>query len=338
VPAPVVRGDYDGLAQAAKVFNGEAQRAHASFSRLKREIEELRSGRWIGKGAKAFYQEMDSLVLPAFNQLEKAMAGGDQLLSRASKAIHDAEEETTRLFGQGAGGAAGDGAGAGASAGGGAGGTAGSAGLSPEGKLISDLLKALTTSRSAAKLFSSLKGGERILAIAGSTSLKAFSAGLTGIQQALSAVDRGVSNTAAGVDGAIGAVASWFGSPVGSAIGVIHNVTDAISPGAGKYTAILNDVRPTNVAKNLAQGTVDTVDALYRGDYSQLARHHDQNLNGQYGEVVRGYAIAADSIGAVVTGDSRRLNQLSDMAAGGKLGPLAKAGDWLGGKIYDWTH
>jgi hypothetical protein len=40
----------------------------------------------------------------------------------------------------------------------------------------------------------------------------------------------------------------------------------------------------------------------------------------------------------LVTGDSRRLNQLSDMAAGGKLGKPAQFGDWLGGKIYDWTH
>jgi len=61
-------------------------------------------------------------------------------------------------------------------------------------------------------------------------------------------------------------------------------------------------------------------------------------MDGKYGEVVRGYAIAADSIGALVTGDSRRLNQLSDMAAGGKLGKPAQFGDWLGGKIYDWTH
>jgi WXG100 family type VII secretion target len=349
VPA-TVRGDYDGLTNVAKIFAGQAQTSRQSSQRLKRQVEQLRSGDWAGKGAKSFYQEMDSVVLPAYRRLEEAMSGADQILKRVSKAIHDAEDEATRLFGQGGGGGAG-GAGGGAAGGGAAGGVAGGGagtgagaggggggGLSAEGQLVSDLLNAITTAHGAANLFGSLKGGERIFAIADSTPMKGVMAALSGIKESVDAYGRGVSIPAAGVDGAIGAVASILSQPYEGAVGLIHNVTNAISPTAGKYTAVLNDVMPTNVGKSLAVGTVDTVDALIRGDYGQLARHHDQNLSGQYGEVVRGYAIAADSIGAMVTGDQRRLNQLSDMAAGGKLGPLAEFGDWLGGKMYDWTH
>jgi len=347
MPARIVRGDFDGLANVARTFAGQAQAAQGSHRKLKGQIETLRSGGWVGKGAKAFYREMDGLVLPAFAQLENAMTGADQLLRRADKILHGAEDDVTRLFGEGGGdgaGAGGGGGGGGAPGGGGSGGGAGGggggggAGLSPEGQLVSDLLNAITTASGVPGLFKSLKGAQRIFAIADSTTMKGVMGILSGAKEALDASGRGVSNAAAGVDGAIGAVASILSRPLEGAVGLIHNVTDAISPGAGKYTAVLNDVMPTNVGKSLAVGTVDTVDALVRGDYNQLARHHDQNMDGKYGEVVRGYAIAADSIGALVTGDSRRLNQLSDMAAGGKLGKPAQFGDWLGGKIYDWTH
>lgn len=347
MPARVIRGDFDGLASTARIFAGQAQAAGGTLRKLKGQIETLRSGGWVGKGAKAFYGEMDGLVLPALVQLEKAMSGADQLLRQADKIIHGAEDEVTRLFGQGGGGGAGaaaGGGGAGAAGGGGSGGGAGGGGagggggLSPEGQLISDLLNAITTAGGVPGLFKGLKGAERIFAIADSTAMKGVMGILSGAKEALDASGRGVSGPAAAVDGAIGAVASILSKPLEGAVGLIHNVTDAISPGAGKYTAVLNDAMPTNVGKSLAVGTVDTVDALVRGDYNQLARHHDQNMDGKYGEVVRGYAIAADSIGAMVTGDSRRLNQLSDLAAGGKLGKPAQFGDWLGGKIYDWTH
>ena len=344
MPSDTIRGEFDGLANLAKIFARQAQSAQRTRSRLKGQVETLRSGGWLGKGANAFYREMDERLLPAFAQLEQAMSGADQLLRKVDKLLHDTEDDVTRIFREGGGGAGGVTEGGGAvtgSGGGGAGaasGGKGGGGLSPEGKLVSDLLNAITTAGGAAGLFGKLKGAERILAIADSTAMKGVMAVLSGAKEAIDASGRGVSNVAAGVDGAIGAVASILGKPLEGAVGLVHNVTDAISPGAGKYTAILNDAMPTNVGKSLAVGTVDTVDALVRGDYNQLVRHHDQNLNGQYGEVVRGYAIAADSIGAMVTGDSRRLNQLSDMAAGGKLGKLAQFGDWLGGKVFDWTH
>jgi WXG100 family type VII secretion target len=347
MPARVVKGDFDGLAKLAKVFAGEAQTAQQSYDRLKQQVEVLRGGDWSGKGAKAFYREMDGMVLTAFARLQKAMEGGDGAVRRASKILQDAEDEASRLFAQiaamgvaalGGGAAATAGAGAAGGSGRGAGGSGAGGGLSPEATLIGDLLNALNTAGGAAGLFGKLKGAERILAIAESTSMKGALAILSGAKEALDASGRGVSSVGAGIDGAIGAVASILGKPVEGVVGLVHNVTDAISPGAGRYTAVLNDAMPTNVGKSLATGTVDTVDALVRGDYKQLALHHDQNLDGKYGEVVRGYAIAADSIGALVTGDSARLNKISDLASGGKLGPLAEFGDWLGGKVYDWTH
>jgi hypothetical protein len=92
---------------------------------------------------------------------------------------------------------------------------------------------------------------------------------------------------------------------------------------------------PMNVATSITTGSIDTVDAVVRGDWDQLARHHDQNLAGDYGEVVRGYAIGFDALGAWVNGDSSRLGEISNMAADGRLGPLAEFGDWLGGATYD---
>lgn len=342
MPALRIRGHYEELSTISKKFARQASDVQQSIRRLKQQLEGLRSGDWIGVGADKFYREMDSEVMPSMNRLAKALELASSTTRQIIKVLQTAENDAARILRLSG---LGRGIGAEASGGGGAGiGVRGSPtaisepGLSAEGELAKDLLNAITTAGGAAGLFSKLKGGERILAIANSTSFKYAMAGAEGVKEFLSASDRGVGTVAAGVDGAIGAAATFINSPTGSVVGLIHNVTNSISPELGRYTAVANDVMPVNVGKSLAIGSVDTVDALVRGDYNQLSRHHDQNLAGDYGEVTRGYAIGFDSLGAVVTGDSRRLNQISDMAADGSLGPLAEFGDWLGGATYDLFH
>lgn len=335
MPAPRVRGDYDALSKIAQGFARQASALEQINRQLMEREATLHSGDWVGKGATAFYREMDGEVMPAMKRLAAALSSASQVTRQIVQILQAAEQEAARVFRVD--GVAG---GVGASAGSGAGssGAGGAAGPSPGVSLFRDLLGALSAGGTAADLLAHLPGGQRIAAIVGATSFKYSLAGIDGMAEFMDAQGRGVSTAASGIDGAIAGGFGYFSGPVGNVVGLVHGVTEAISPGAGKYTAIVNDVMPMNVGSALSRGTVDTVDAAIRGDWSQLARHHDQNMAGDYGEVVRGYAIGFDALGAWVTGDSGRLGQISNMAADGSLGPLAEFGDWLGGATYDLFH
>lgn len=92
---------------------------------------------------------------------------------------------------------------------------------------------------------------------------------------------------------------------------------------------------PDQVAGKLISNAVHTYDALIRGDTDRVIQQQERLLNGEYGEVLRGYAMATETVGALITGDDDALNNISEAAAAGKLGPVAEFGDWLGGKVYD---
>lgn len=332
MPTPHIRVDHESLAQISKTFARQAMASQQLHKRIRREMDNLQGGDWIGKGAAAFYREMEGDVLPAVKRLSSAMGIADRVTRQISQIMSQTDEEIARLI------KAMDPGGTGAASPGLAAASGGGKGLSPEAKLARDLLAAAKAAGTAASLASAFRGAARIAKIAKSTTFGRLMAGLDGAIEFLDAKDRGVSTGAAAVDGTIAAGLGLLSNPVEAVVGLVHGVTSAISPDAGKYTAIANDMMPTNVAKGLATGTVDTADALIRRDYDQLIKHHNQNLNGKYGEVIRGYAIGADALGALVTGDNRALNRLSDAAADGRLGPLAKAGDWLGGAVYDLLH
>ena len=62
------------MAKIAQTFNREAEHSRGSLQSIQRRMDTLRSGQWVGKGATAFYQEMDSAILPAMKKLVCAAA------------------------------------------------------------------------------------------------------------------------------------------------------------------------------------------------------------------------------------------------------------------------
>lgn len=119
--APRIRADHDQLARIASSFGREAQNTQRSLQRIKRQVDQLQGGDWIGKGAKAFYAEMDQDVLPALTRLTQALAQARVATAQISKIMQQAEEEAARLLrvilsGNGRG-AAGGGPGAGGASG-----------------------------------------------------------------------------------------------------------------------------------------------------------------------------------------------------------------------------
>lgn len=99
MPAPRVRADYDQLAQIAARFGREAERTQETIGKIKGLMSTLQGGDWIGKGATAFYREMDSEVMPSLTRLGKSLGEAQRSMNQIIQIVRGAEEEAARILG-----------------------------------------------------------------------------------------------------------------------------------------------------------------------------------------------------------------------------------------------
>jgi len=97
-PAPKIRADHEALLSISQRFLTEADRTQKSLASLRRCMDVLRDGDWVGRGATAFYREMESDVLPTIGHLEGALRQAGRLTARISQVMKQAEEEAAALF------------------------------------------------------------------------------------------------------------------------------------------------------------------------------------------------------------------------------------------------
>ena len=98
MPAPRIRIEYDVMDQIAKKFFTQADLANKSLKSLRTQMGSLQDGDWIGKGAKKFFSEMDSGVLPSVQRLSKAFEEGGQVTRKIGQVMHQADEDAARLI------------------------------------------------------------------------------------------------------------------------------------------------------------------------------------------------------------------------------------------------
>jgi WXG100 family type VII secretion target len=98
VPGSTIKCDHDQIARIASIFRQQGQAAGQTLSRLRQNKDALESGGWKGRGASAFYREMDVVILPAFKRLDEALAAGDQISMKISQVMRQAEDDVTKLF------------------------------------------------------------------------------------------------------------------------------------------------------------------------------------------------------------------------------------------------
>ncbi len=144
--ANVVRVEYEALASSASRLSAEADRARRIGARLGQRADNLKRTAWTGKGADAFYREVEGNILPAYRRLETALKEASTTLKALSEMFQQAEQEAASYLnlgtaigpsdgGEGGAGGGADGSGgtAGGSSGGAAGGPAAAAGGSAAG-------------------------------------------------------------------------------------------------------------------------------------------------------------------------------------------------------------
>src|SRR3990170_176335 len=71
--APRVRADYDQLARIAAAFDRQSSETQRLLKDITQKAQTLENGDWVGRGADAFYREMDSQVLPSLKRLASAL-------------------------------------------------------------------------------------------------------------------------------------------------------------------------------------------------------------------------------------------------------------------------
>jgi WXG100 family type VII secretion target len=99
--SPRVRADYDSLAAIARLFGQEAANARQTLRHLRRQMDVLQSGDWIGRGATAFYHEMNGAVLPSLQRLVIALETAERVAAKISQIMRAAEEEASTIIRQG---------------------------------------------------------------------------------------------------------------------------------------------------------------------------------------------------------------------------------------------
>jgi WXG100 family type VII secretion target len=95
--AEKIQVDYEGLSQLANQVNKMADEMEKMYSKIVSQTEVL-AGSWIGRGASAFQQEMDDLVLPGLKRLYEGLGTTSTNLNQLGVHWKGIEEEATALF------------------------------------------------------------------------------------------------------------------------------------------------------------------------------------------------------------------------------------------------
>ena len=101
MPAPRVRADYEQLKHIALAFSQQSEQYEQVLRRLRTAKEVLQGGGWAGRGATAFYREMDSSVLPSLSRLAAALEQASQTTTTAHDILWQAEHDAAALFSAG---------------------------------------------------------------------------------------------------------------------------------------------------------------------------------------------------------------------------------------------
>lgn len=98
MPSPTIRGEYNDLRNIASTFRSNADSINGTNQKLKSAMETLQGGDWIGKGATAFYSEMNGQVMPSMQRLRNALSEAARVTQEISQVIKQAETDSSGCF------------------------------------------------------------------------------------------------------------------------------------------------------------------------------------------------------------------------------------------------
>jgi WXG100 family type VII secretion target len=97
-----IEAKYDQLETVAQKFNREQEKVENTLQTVRNCVEGLRNGGWIGRGAEAFFSEMQDHLLPGVDRLKLALEESSQVTKQIAIVLEQAEEEASNKFRHGA--------------------------------------------------------------------------------------------------------------------------------------------------------------------------------------------------------------------------------------------
>ncbi|WP_161569220.1 WXG100 family type VII secretion target [Candidatus Oscillochloris fontis] len=93
-----IQVNYEQLQDIARRFRSQSDACTELQRTLKHTYQPLEQGGWIGKGAAAFFREMDTEVFPALDRLQQALTHGESVTQEVIALFRAAEEDAAHLL------------------------------------------------------------------------------------------------------------------------------------------------------------------------------------------------------------------------------------------------
>lgn len=101
MPGDVIQAQYEQLDAVASRFGNQAKVCSAMQQQMMQGTQALQNGGWQGRGANAFFGEMNGKVFPAIRRLANALEEAQAVTFVIKSILQKAEEEAARPFKEG---------------------------------------------------------------------------------------------------------------------------------------------------------------------------------------------------------------------------------------------
>lgn len=93
--ADKIEVDYEEMDRLAKAFLSEAEALTNLLTQTRNKVSGLHGAGWVGVGSDAFFNETETVVLPGFDRLQKAITQTGERTQELVRLMSDAEEEAS---------------------------------------------------------------------------------------------------------------------------------------------------------------------------------------------------------------------------------------------------
>ena len=93
-----IKATYDQLNDVANRFNSQSEAIQSMLQRVQGCFSQLEGGGWMGEGATAFFDEMNSEIFPACQRLIGMLGEGGACTKAIADRFEQAEDEASNLF------------------------------------------------------------------------------------------------------------------------------------------------------------------------------------------------------------------------------------------------
>ncbi len=97
--ANTIRANYQALDLFAKQFANGGDSTELVLNMLRTQVDDLRSGGWLGEAADDFYTEMEDAVFPSLTRLINGLHAAGDATNKVVATIQQGDEEASGLFG-----------------------------------------------------------------------------------------------------------------------------------------------------------------------------------------------------------------------------------------------